>query len=148
MSWHRREHSSAARSVEDVMTADLAILNDIGKQHEPRFLVAPERYAGFADDRPDHSVPRRRGAIDVRRLRRAARVRMEVARYLRASTACFAVRVNQRLRIDLEPAPSIPRDIGRRARRLDRLGAAQQDAAALLGRRSLGLREYALERRS
>ena len=127
---------------------DLAVLNLIGKRHEPRFLVTPERYGGFADDGPDHSVARSRSAVDRGRLRPAAGMRGEIAGESRTAATRLSVCIDERLGIDLEAATSVIGHVGRSERIRDRAVIAEQNAAAFLGRSPFGFRPHAIHCRS
>src|SRR3546814_16341236 len=107
---------------------DLAILNLIGKRHEPRFLVAPERYGGFADDGPDHSVARCRSAVDRGRLRPAAGMRVEIAGDSRTAATRLSVRIGEHLGITLEAATYVIGHVGRSGTTTDRALTADQNA--------------------
>jgi hypothetical protein len=58
------------------------------------------------------------------------------------------VGIDQRLRVDFEPAVGVGGDIGGRARFLDQPAKTQQDAATFLGRGASGLGHEAIEDRS
>ena len=113
------------------MGGGLDLFHRVGKWFEASLTVFPERYvARLSDDGPDAPVTRRHGLVCGRWFGGRVRVRMVIANNVRSAGSRSPVRIDQRLRIDLEMCFGRGVHIGSGRDAGDVCSFAEKDAAA------------------
>ena len=104
----------------------LPVTRRVGKWLETIRCVAPPANPPFADDRPHPAVTCSVRAVGRAGFGRAGRMGVKIAEHGRSAASFGAVRVDQRLRVDLEMTRGIEVHVGARTDFLDEFPATKQ----------------------